>query len=132
MSKYRQKRALLAVAIVVFLKSELSVMAEDYDTFWIEPGTSVDVYWNVNLSGRVYLAADIGGGPACLDYWWIVWPFTQIKNLGRFCGRAAFDLPGISDFAIGGKLRAGGATAKTRLRGTADESIAHRFPEINF
>lgn len=106
--------------------------AADYTTIWIDPGKTADVYWAVNLSGRVYLAADRDGQPACLDYWWIAWPFTQIKGLGRVCGRATFDLPGLSNVAIGGKLRAGGADARTRIRGTADERVAHRFPEISF
>jgi hypothetical protein len=106
--------------------------AEDYSTVWVDPGRSVDVYWDINLSGRVFLAADVDGRAACLDYWWIVWPFTQIKQLGRHCGRATFDLPTLSDWAIGGKLRAGGADARTRLRGASSESVAHQFPEISF
>ena len=106
--------------------------AEDYTTVWIEPGKTEDVYWSINLSGKVYLTADVDGQPACLEYWWIVWPFTQIKKLGQVCGRATFDLPGLSDFAIGGKLRAGGASARTRLRGTSDERVAHHLPELKF
>lgn len=108
------------------------VQAEDYVTLWVNPGESIDVYWNVNLSGKVYLIADVGGNPGCLDYWWIVWPFTQIKKLGRHCGRVEFDLPSMTDWAIGGKLRAGGATMRTRLRGSALESVAHGLPELNF
>jgi hypothetical protein len=106
--------------------------AEDYKTIWVDPGKNVDVYWDINLSGRVFLAADINGGPACLDYWWIVWPFTQIKQLGHHCGRVTFNLPALSDWAVGGKLRAGGANVRTRLQGTASEALAHHFPEIHF
>jgi hypothetical protein len=124
--------ACLAAAAVLGPMPSSGARAEDYVTVWVDSGQSVDVYWSVNLSGTVYLAADIDGRAACLDYWWIVWPFTQIKQLGRFCGRAKFELPGLSDFAIGGKLRAGGAESRTRLRGTSIESVAHNFPEIHF
>jgi hypothetical protein len=120
------------VIVALVAMCALPARAEDYKTVWVSPGESVDVYWDINLSGKVYLAADIDGRPACLDYWWIVWPFAQVKNVGRHCGRASFDLPSLSDWAIGGKLRAGGADARTRLRGTAQESVAHRFPEIAF
>lgn len=106
--------------------------AGDYETIFLEPGNTVDVYWNVNVSGKLYVAADINGRPACLEYWWIVWPFTQIKSLGRRCGRASFALPALSDWAIGGKLRASGATARTRVRATAQEQVSHRFPELHF
>ena len=75
--------------------------AEDYKTLWVDPGKSVDVYWDINLSGRVYSAADTGGSAACLDYWWIVWPLGQIKKLGRHCGRVTFDLPRTSDWGVG-------------------------------
>lgn len=106
--------------------------AADYETIWVEPGQNVDVYWEVNLSGKVFLAADTAGQPACLNYWWITWPWGRNVELGRHCGRAAFELPGLSNLSVGGKLRAGGADAKTRIRGTADESVSNHFPELSF
>jgi hypothetical protein len=125
---------LVRLAFAGYLAALLScpTHAGEYETFWVDPGKSVDVYWSINLSGKVFLVADVGGNPACLDYWWIVWPFTQIKQLGRHCGRVTFQLPTLSDWAIGGKLRAGGADAQTRVRGTAQESVAHQFPELKF
>ncbi|MBI5262913.1 MAG: hypothetical protein HY852_13955 [Bradyrhizobium sp.] len=128
----RMRLAWLVLAILMANSLAHAARAEDYKTIWVDPGQSVDVYWDINLSGKVFLAADINGHAACLDYWWIVWPFTQIKQLGRHCGRATIDLPTLSDWAVGGKLRAGGAEARTRLRGTASEAVAHRFPEISF
>lgn len=90
------------------------------------------MYWEVNLSGKVFIAADTDGQPACVNYWWITWPFGRNVDVGRHCGRAEFELPGLGSFAVGGKLRAGGADAKTRIRGTADEHVARMFPEISF
>lgn len=108
-------------------------IAADYETFTVNAGESIDVYWSVNLSGWVYVqAVDEDGAAACLDYWWIVYPFTNIKQLGNHCGATKFELPGISDWAVGGKLRAGGATARTTVYGTADETVAHQFPPIEF
>jgi hypothetical protein len=131
-SPTRQFGCSIIVAIVFTLGLVAETRADDFVTIWVDPSKSVDVYWSINLSGTVYVAADVDGQPACLDYWWIVWPFTQIQQLGHYCGRAKFALPGISSFAIGGKLRAGGATVRTRLRGTSTEGVAHKFPELKF
>ncbi|MFF0948269.1 hypothetical protein ACFYE9_11510 [Rhizobium leguminosarum] len=123
------KIALLVVVGMPFVYSPAA--ADEYQTIWIDKGQSVDIYWQVNLAGKVYLSADVAGQPACLDYWWIIYPFTQIKKLGRHCGRASFLLPGLSDWGIGGKLRAGNAEGKTRILGTSQETVANSFP-VNF
>lgn len=107
-------------------------LADDYETVWVDPGENVDVYWEVNLSGTVFLSADANAQPACLNYWWITWPFGRNVDLGRHCGTVEFELPGWASFSVGGKLRAGGADARTRILGTADESVAIQFPEIEF
>lgn len=128
----RTTKPLLALVALMHFASCTIAAADDVTTVWISPGENVDVYWSMNLSGKVFVAADNGGHPACLDYWWIVWPFTNLQKLGRYCGRASFDLPGLSSYGVGGKLRAGSADVRTRIRGTSSESIASRFPEISF
>jgi hypothetical protein len=122
----------LGLIVIVLVVLAVPLRADNYETIFVDPGNTVDVYWSINLSGKLYVAADTNGTPACVDYWWIVWPFAQIKSLGRQCGRASFALPSLSDWALGGKLRAGGAAARTRIRATAEEQIAHRFPGLNF
>lgn len=131
-ARRRVRAYVLAAVSTLTIGLQRGARADDLVTIWVDPGVNVDVYWNINLSGTVYIAADIDGRPACLDYWWIVWPFTQIVQLGKHCGHAKFELPGLSNFALGGKLRAGGAEARTRLRGTSNEKVAHNFPEIAF
>lgn len=124
--------ALGTTAITLAVLSASPALAQDYNTEWVEPGKSVLLYWNLNLSGKVFVAADTNGNAACLDYWWKTIPLFITLKLGRHCGRASFDLPGLSNFAAGGGLYAGGADQKTRLRGTSQERVAHDFPEISF
>lgn len=95
--------------------------SKDVDTTWVERGQSVDVYWEINVEGKIFVAADSEGRRACLDYWWIAWPFGKVIDLGRHCGQAAFKLPGIGEFSIGAKLRAGKADARTRIRSSTIE-----------
>jgi hypothetical protein len=118
------------IALLALATANLPAKAEEAQTLWINPSKAVDVYWSLNLSGTAYVAADVDGRPACLDYWWIKWPTTSIKSLGRQCGSAAFTLPGLSELAIGGKLRAGNASERTRLRGTASEKVARDFLRV--
>lgn len=119
-------------AIVLALFSVSPALAQDYSTEMVDPGKSVLLYWNINLSGKVFVAADANGNAACLDYWWVTIPFFTEVKLGRHCGRASFELPGLSKFAAGGKLYAGGAEQTTRIRGTSLERVARNFPEISF
>jgi hypothetical protein len=121
-------KSAVIIAAALALLSGTSARTADYETVWVDPGNSVDVYWEINLKGKVYVAADIDGQPACLDYWWIVLPFTQINKLGNHCGRASFDIPSWSDFSIGGKLRAGNAKDRTRVLGTSNERVAATYP----
>lgn len=130
--KLHWNAAVAAIGIALATTTNTRAFATEFETYWVEPSSDVDAYWSINLSGRVFLTADIGGEPACLEYWWITWPFGRVKNLGRYCGHVSFDIPGVSDLAVGGKLRVGGATGLTRLRGTASEAVAHRLPGINF
>jgi hypothetical protein len=124
---------MVIIDILSFIAVAPKVLAQDLKTLEISPGESIDVYWEANLSGKIYVAADVAGSPACLDFWWILWPSTRIKNLGHQCGRMRFDLPSLTgDWAIGGKLRAGGAKARTRIQATSIETVAHNFPDIYF
>jgi len=123
---------LITFACILIISFSTPVWSQDHHTIWVEPGQSVDVYWEINLSGTIYLAADIDSASACLDYWWITLPFGRVESLGRHCGRVSFNLPGISSFAIGGKLRAGGAHMRTRIQATSDEKVAINFPTITF
>lgn len=98
-----------------------SASAQRVDTIWVDPGQSIDVYWEINVSGQVTVNIDANESPACLDFWWIAWPFGQVIDLGKKCGRATFDLPGLSHFSVGAKLRAGKADGRTRLQVSAVE-----------
>lgn len=104
----------------------------DVVTVTVEPGENADVYFQINLEGRVFVAADVDGEPACLDYWWITWPLGRVVELGRHCGRAAFDLPGFGDLAVASKLRAGGSEHRTRIQGTSSEKVARNFVDLSF
>lgn len=117
----------IAALMIIFLPMS-PVRSEDYRTVWVEVGESTDIYWELNLKGKLYLYAEADGKAACLDYWWIVWPLSQIKKLGTHCGKAEFEIPGLRQLALGGKLRAGNATVRTKVIGTSSELVARTLP----
>jgi hypothetical protein len=105
-----------------------SAAAADYQVIDILPGQTVDVYFEINLSGTVTLRIATKAGPGCAELWWIRWPLGDIKSLGKRCGSVRLALPGFSDFAIAGKLRATGVNVPTKIVAAANERVANTVP----
>jgi hypothetical protein len=99
--------------------------AADYQVIDVQPGQTVDVYFEINLSGSVSLRIVTKNGPGCAELWWIKWPLGDIKSLGKKCGNARFALPGITDFAVAGKLRATGVSVPTKIIAASNERVAN-------
>lgn len=97
--------------------------AGEFEIIDVPAATNKDVYFQINVSGKVYLRLVAeNGGEACADFWWIKWPLGTVEKLGRHCGSAQFTIPTFfSDFAVSSKLRVGGAN--THLKIAASDSI---------
>jgi hypothetical protein len=102
-----------------------SVRAADYQLIEVNPGQSVDVYFEINLSGTVALRIETAAGPGCAEFWWIKWPFGNISSLGKLCGITRVGIPGLSELAISGKLRASGVTKPTKIIAASNERVAN-------
>lgn len=103
-----------------------SAHAADPQIETVQKGESKDLYFQINLSGKVFV--NVGGPPGgtnCAEFWWIKWPLGNIQSLGRHCGVASFDIPGVLDFAISSKLRVGGTDNLVKIAISATESIAN-------
>jgi hypothetical protein len=116
---------LLSLSMLALLFQELPVQAAEYQVIDLQPGQTVDVYFDINLSGSVSLRIVTKSGLGCAELWWIKWPLGDIKSLGRKCGSARIALPGITDFAIAGKLRAGGASVPMKIIAASNERVAN-------
>lgn len=94
----------------------------------LRPGESVDAYFEINLSGQlfIYIVAE-PGGEACADFWWIKWPLGRNEDVGRFCNEVTFKIPGWSSLAISSKLRAGGARNRIKIVVRANEEVANKL-----
>jgi hypothetical protein len=110
----------------LFLLCEATPLAaSDAQVIYVPPGESVDVFFQINTSGRVYvkIAAPAGEAP-CADFWWIEWPLGTVSQLGRHCNEAVFEIPGLLAASISAKLRAGGATSQLKIGISSDEQVA--------
>jgi hypothetical protein len=99
--------------------------ANDFSVVDVPAEATVDVYFEINLSGQVYLNIRDREGPACANLWWIVWPLGTISDLGEKCGSVHLDIPGLSRFAISSKLRARGGSMPTKIGVAANERVAN-------
>ena len=116
----------IAVMLAAILGFSGTTEARDYEVIDIIPGQSKDVYFEINLKGRVYIRI-VGppGAEACATFWWIKWPLGNIKDLGRHCGSATFEIPGWLDLAVSSKLRVGSANSPLKIVASENASIAN-------
>ncbi|WP_156439830.1 hypothetical protein [Bradyrhizobium valentinum] len=119
--KLSRRAALGAVAVAPFCSSARAV---DFQVVEVQPGQNVDVFFQINLSGKVYTRIETRNGPGCANFWWILWPFGNIRELGKQCGFADFEIPGLFDFSVSSKLRAGGVSELTKVGFAADAQVA--------
>jgi hypothetical protein len=111
---------------------QIAQAADDHLIVDVPPNETVNTYLYVNLGGHVYLKILEKGGPGCVDLWWILWPFGNIRELGRHCGDIDLELPGISSFSVAGRLRARGGPNPIKIGITDKVEIANKFPKIEF
>jgi hypothetical protein len=108
-----RRAALGAVASTPFVPL---ASAADYQIIDVPVGHAVDAYFEINVSGKVYVRIETSSGPGCADFWWITWPLGRIQELGHHCASAQFEIPGLlSDLSVSSKLRAGGVSQPTKL-----------------
>jgi hypothetical protein len=94
----------------------------DYYVINLQSQQGVDVYFQINASGKVYLRIENREGTACAKLWWIKWPLGNVEQLGEHCGLVQLDIPSLPN--ISSKLRASGDTS-TKILVTADERVAN-------
>jgi hypothetical protein len=120
----RTARAATAVLLIVAL-SPTPTVAADYQIIELNRGQTVDVYFEINLAGSVALRIMTMSGPGCAELWWIKWPLGNIESLGKRCGSVRLRIPGISNFSVAAKLRAGGVDRRTKIVAAATEQVAN-------
>jgi hypothetical protein len=122
-------------AILLFCLSAITVVApslcsadDSVQIIDVLPDQSSDVYFFINLKGKLYLKiAAEGDNKPCAEFWWIKWGFGTIETIGQRCNEFVLDIPeaSIADPVISGKLRTSGAHYRLKIGVSADEGVAH-------
>jgi hypothetical protein len=115
----------IAVALLFCLVCA-TALARDYQIISVAAGDTADVYFEINLAGKVYLriVAPPGSEP-CANFWWIKWPFGNVEEVGRICGGTQIDVPGLTHFAISAKLRVRAGSNSLKVVAAANERVAN-------
>jgi hypothetical protein len=122
---FRRLGLLSCLCILVGFLSVRPLHAADYQVIDVQPGQTVDVYFEINLSGAVSFRIVTRTGLGCAELWWIKWPLGDIKSLGKKCGTGKLSIPGLTDFAVAGKLRATGVNVPTKIIAASNERVAN-------
>lgn len=115
---------LLAI-LFLFTVSASADSQKAYQVIDVPPGQTVDTYFEINLSGYVFLNIGNKSGPACVDLWWITWPLGRIKEIGNTCGSVRLNIPGWLDLAIASKLRARGGNELIKIVASENSQVAN-------
>jgi hypothetical protein len=130
-----RRSALVCIAGTVMaatIASTSFASAQEHQLIRVEKDSTQDVYFEINLSGYVYLSIRSADGIGCADLWWIKWPLGTLTQLGTRCGNIRLAIPGISDFAISSKLRARAKDHSIAIVAGSSEHIAYDFPPVSF
>ena len=124
LSKSWRQIAVVALAALAVPTSN----AADVQIVEVKAGETADAYFSINLKGKVFVkVAAKPGEEACVDFWWIKWPWGSIEHLGRHCNSAAFEIPSLFALTFSSKLRVGGARNAVKLAVSSTEQVASSY-----
>lgn len=117
----------VGAAIAVSQSGQVAAQVRDLEIHTIQKGQSSDLYFQINLKGRVFInIASRAGESNCANLWWIKWPLGNIEDLGRHCGLASFEIPTLfRNLAFSSKLRVGATENEIKIAVAASESVAN-------
>ncbi|MCX5538109.1 hypothetical protein M3A49_01115 [Paraburkholderia sp. CNPSo 3076] len=118
----------VAFIVLLICSTMKAGLCEQPHVVTVQPGATEELFFQVNLSGNIYvrLGTEDGSEP-CADFWWITWPLGTVESLGRHCGFATFSIPGWSKLAVSSKLRVGRTKSVTKIAVFENSSVAHSW-----
>jgi len=97
-------------------------------TIVISPGEIKQIFFFINIKGRVLFKITNRSGTNSIGLRWIKGPFGSVENLGRITGTGSLEFKGF----IWGKLKALDADSETVIQITERAEVANKFPPVEF
>jgi hypothetical protein len=81
------------VAIVLAMVSPLPSLAQQAQTIKIPKGQTVDIWFGVNVSGKLHLAVRTRDGRNKINMWWLTWGVGSTTAIGDWGPNGDLDIP---------------------------------------
>ncbi|MBA1343910.1 hypothetical protein [Rhizobium sp. WYCCWR 11146] len=107
----------------LFFASVAVADARDIRIVDIAAGDTADIHFQFNLGGRLFLNVADRNGPACVTLWWIIWPTSEIHDVGRKCGQFEVQIPSIFYQSLWSKLRGRAGAEPLKIGYSAEEHV---------
>lgn len=112
------------VAVMIFI----IISSADGDQVRINPNETKDLYFFINLSGRLYYKVQNKSGTNKVKAWWVKGPFGSVEGVGNLVGSGNIPFKGL----LWGKLKVSDADSETVIYVTEEAKVANNFPTIHF
>jgi hypothetical protein len=121
------------VFTIFFLTGQYCYAGDDAIVEHLHDGEIKDIYWGINVKGVVYLSVRSRAGPGCARMFWRPIPtFNRTITLNDVCGNIRAEIPGLSDWAVGGVLWARANQGDVAIIASSKERVAYDFPPVEF
>jgi hypothetical protein len=118
-------RRLLCVTVVIAYCLVSSLGAQTtVKEIRIPAGQTVDLWFGVNVTGKVSYAIRTKDGTNTIHMWWILEPTGRVKQLGKRSNDGSLKIPGLTAASVSAKLR-GSATVDTVVYIGENVSVDH-------
>jgi hypothetical protein len=97
-------------------------------TIEINIGETKEVYFYINLTGKLHYKISNESGTNRLKFWWVKGPFGNVEGLGELIGEGSLPYKGL----VWGKLKASSADSQTFVQIEESSKIVTKFPPIYF
>jgi hypothetical protein len=106
----------------------IALFDTSYDTIKILPGETKQIYFYVNLDGRLYYKIQNKSGTNKVKAWWIKGPFGSVEGISDLVGTGNIPFKGL----LWGRLKVSNADSETMIYVTEEAQVANNFPTIHF
>lgn len=128
----RVHRAWLAAIFLATLGNSQASASDEAVVVHLRDGETKSVYWQINLTGVVFLSIRSAAGAGCARMFWRTFPLNRTVSLEEICGNVRLEIPGIRNGAIMSTLWARANQGEVKIVGSSSERVAYDFPPVSF
>lgn len=118
---------ILSIIALMLFSPCTSTAADDAAVTELKRGEETLVYWQINLTGLLWLSIRGPTGLDCVHLHWRTYPLFLKKSIGKTCGNVRLEVPGLSSGAVAASLYARSDVDDVTIIGSSSETVAHNY-----